>query len=471
MLRLIQTDVNQLITLSPITTIIATVVDKNISSTISSKPTVSSTNVVSVSTSDIISSSTSEYITSVSTVFTKKSSLLFDSTLSSIFFSSFSSLNTSTSLSVSTGFTIDPKTSSLNDSQTLSSKTGLIVGLCIGLPAFFLSLLGLCYYFFYKRNHSIDSIYKNKEKNFSWSDEKDECMVKDYSIFKNITTPVETKNESVNNSEYFSDWKAHIKTPYDFKDSENNVKKSSKTIITSSSEFGYNSSIEEQNKISAFLYKAPPNIKKINSFIASPTNKSQQSSKVQTLDLDSITKQNQNASKWIYQSPLSKWFLRDSTYLQPSVSPTTLDQTLSIDLKTLRLLSKHKKKRHSYLSISSSKPKVRKHLIDINAFTYKKAQFQKALPTLPKLPRFQASVFHEPLKNLKEIRYSKYIVIKSYAPQMLDELEISVGEFLSVISVHSDGWALVAKLDNDNDNVEHTKVKGIVPMLCLKKID
>jgi len=82
------------------------------------------------------------------------------------------------------------------------------------------------------------------------------------------------------------------------------------------------------------------------------------------LNLDNIVDTQSLHEKWAYNSPLSKWFLRESTYLQESQMTTPTDQILSVDLKTLQLPSKEKTitKRSSKVNLKLR----RKHIIDIN---------------------------------------------------------------------------------------------------------
>ncbi|CAI8498914.1 unnamed protein product [Hanseniaspora opuntiae] len=293
---------------------------------------------------------------------------------------------------------------------------------------------------------------------------------------KNVTTPPATKThenlylkghsttkkslKSADTSKEINDWKAHIFTPFKnsfISDSKRNkesvfdydLEKNESQDGSSDRSKEASSSSNDNFDVEKFLYSNPPKIKRINSEMSSfqSIKKKRSQKKYEDLNLDNIQDTQSLHEKWTYTSPLSKWFLRDSTYLQDSHVTTPTDQILSVDLKTLQLPSKEKT-----ITKKSSKPLPKPPTLNSD----------KRLSRVSLL----AGSFH---KASSEAKKSKYIAIKAYTPQMIDELELVEGQTVKILSVHSDGWAMVTS-DDTVDHAEKNECTGVVPLVCLKKV-
>lgn len=491
--RLVRTIDGQVFTLTPITTVVQT-----------AKPLITSSLVLSTAAQTSQSSFTTAYsLLPTSTQVTSSSS----STILS------SSKATSTSHSFNLGTTAN--SDGVNEASGISSKTAMIVGLSVGIPVCLIVLITLIWYFKFRnkpyvfKSKTDFSQSKWKNTNFSWNintDEDDYMMTKNFKVLKNITTPPAAKThenlylkghgttktplKSIDTSKEINDWKAHIFTPFKnsfISDSKHNkesvfdydLEKNESIDDSSDRSKDASSSSNDNFDVEKFLYSNPPKIKRINSEISSfkSIKKTRSQKKHSNLNLDNIQDTQSLHEKWTYTSPLSKWFLRDSTYLQDSHVTTPTDQILSVDLKTLQLPSKEKTitKKSSKVNLNTK----RKHIIDINGMKRLSAIMHIREKPLPKPPirdfdkrlsrvSLLAGSFHQASSEAKK---SKYIAIKAYTPQMFDELELVEGQIVKILSVHSDGWAMVTFANPDTeDHAEKNECTGVVPLVCLKKV-
>lgn len=428
------------------------------------------------------------------------------------------SSSTSNTISTSHSFSLGTTANAagVSKSSGVSSKTAMIVGLSVGIPVCLIVVITLLWYFKFRNKPYVFkgkpnfSESKWKNSSFSWNintDDDDYMMTKNYKVLKNVATPQATQiNEnpylkrhgtnkkslkSADTSKEINDWKAHIFTPFknsfilDNKNDEKSefdydLEKNESQYGSSDRSKDVSSSSNDNLDIEKFLYSTPPKIKKINSEISSfkSIKKKKSQKKYGDLNLDSIQDTQSLHEKWTYTSPLSKWFLRDSTYLQDSHVTTPTDQILSVDLKTLQLPSKKKKtitKKSSKINLNTK----RKHIIDINGMKRLSAIMHIREKPLPKPPirdsekqksrvSLLSGSFH---KASSEARKSKYVAINAYTPQMLDELELVEGQMVKILSVHSDGWAMVTTDVIDNvDHAGENGCTGVVPLVCLKKV-
>lgn len=489
--KLVRTIDGQVFTLTPITTVVQTAV-----------PLTSSSQTLSTATQTLQFSTTNSYSTlPTSTQVTSSST---SNTLSS-------SKATSTSHSFNLGTTAN--SDGVSESSGISSKTAMIVGLSVGIPVCLIVLITLIWYFKFRNKPYVFKAKSNfgeskwKNSSFSWNintDDDDYMMTKNFKVMKNVTTPPATKThenlylkghsttkkslKSADTSKEINDWKAHIFTPFknsfisDSKRNEESVfdydlEKNESQDDSSDRSKDVSSSSNENFDVEKFLYSNPPKIKRINSEMSSfqSIKKKRSQKKYEDLNLDNIQDTQSLHEKWTYTSPLSKWFLRDSTYLQDSHVTTPTDQILSVDLKTLQLPSKEKTitKKSSKVNLNTK----RKHIIDINGMKRLSAIMHIREKPLPKPPTLDsdkrlsrvsllAGSFH---KASSEAKKSKYIAIKAYTPQMIDELELVEGQTVKILSVHSDGWAMVIS-DDTVDHAEKNECTGVVPLVCLKKV-
>ena len=489
--KIIRTINGQVFTLIPVTTVLQTEV-----------PVVTSSEVSTASNKNSFSSVAATYISSISTTTAKSSTSL---------------TPTTTSHSFNLGTTAN--SGSVGETSSISSKTGLIVGLSVGIPVFLFVILTILWYYKFK-NKKMVSKNNYTFKTSKWetnSNDDDFMMTKNFKVIKNVITPVRAKtkddiylyDQSSNNKlilrsdnkRGIDNWRAHIFTPFRNSfiaesktdkhsgfniDLEKNASLKNLETEDELSEKSKNISKSSNDDFDAekFLYTNPPKIKNITSELSSfKSIENKKSKKCKDLNLDNIVDTQSLHEKWAYNSPLSKWFLRESTYLQESQMTTPTDQILSVDLKTLQLPSKEKTitKRSSKVNLKIR----RKHIIDINKMKRLSTIMYIREKPLPKPP---SSVLGEKRlsrlsvltgsfqKASSETKKSKYITIKAYSPQMLDELELVKGQMVKIISIHSDGWALVTLSNRDtldSGDLEHAGENGctgVVPLICLQKL-
>ncbi|KAF8004848.1 hypothetical protein HF325_000305 [Metschnikowia pulcherrima] len=94
---------------------------------------------------------------------------------------------------------------------------------------------------------------------------------------------------------------------------------------------------------------------------------------------------------------------------------------------------------------------------------------EKALPKSPLSHAYDASIDHTKQEYPEREIASKvkvpeltYVVTKPYARRLGDELTVCIGEKVSIVDHHSDGWATV-KLAETGD-------VGVIPLMCIKKV-
>lgn len=381
--------------------------------------------------------------------------------------------------SISTAFSIEPEASSVNlKSSTTKKNTKLIVGLTLGI-SFFLVLLVMVICFFFRKQRFI-SIDKKPWNNHSMlmdlENKKDHLIVKRFKLNK-IRTPIKAYNnwDSREESVY---WK--VPTIPSSKNSTLQNSLTSKGTGSLSRDTHRGLVLKElENKegvdVETFLYTDQCNIKSINTDISLRMSASAlsapHSQKKRTFPkpLELVKNEKIPQSKWTYLSPFSKWFLRSSTYFQDSEPTSSVEKTLSVDLKTLKLLCEKRNQNKQTKILHNPKLKSRHHLIDINTESNIK-MFQKPLPDLPNgiWKKSQVSSFDSTVST--GIKDSLYMVIKDYEPQLLDEIEIHISQFVKLLAVHSEEWVLVTNNIKEMKYMNDSGCNGLVPMICLKKL-
>ncbi|OBA22967.1 hypothetical protein METBIDRAFT_95463 [Metschnikowia bicuspidata var. bicuspidata NRRL YB-4993] len=94
---------------------------------------------------------------------------------------------------------------------------------------------------------------------------------------------------------------------------------------------------------------------------------------------------------------------------------------------------------------------------------------EKELPKSPATTPDELSLGHVAETGFPERKASskrgvpelKYVVIKPYTRRLGDELTVSIGEQVSIVDHHSDGWAAV--------KLTETGEVGVIPLMCVKK--
>ena len=97
------------------------------------------------------------------------------------------------------------------------------------------------------------------------------------------------------------------------------------------------------------------------------------------------------------------------------------------------------------------------------------AQPQAALITSD--PFGDNNPFDDPALATVELKDSAVeIVRRPFSPQLGDELQINIGEFVRIIQTFDDGWALVAKTSSLSQG-EVEDMQGLIPIDCLREPD
>ena len=78
----------------------------------------------------------------------------------------------------------------------------------------------------------------------------------------------------------------------------------------------------------------------------------------------------------------------------------------------------------------------------------------------------------DPVRGGSSPSESIYTVIRSYAKNLSDELDIEVGDKVVILEKHSDGWCKVRKIHMGKEYYAHqsSQTTGLVPRMCLQKI-
>ncbi|CCF57695.1 hypothetical protein KAFR_0D00480 [Kazachstania africana CBS 2517] len=261
---------------------------------------------------------------------------------------------------------------------------------------------------------------------------------------------------------------------------------------------------DETNIIDKLLYSKPPNLYHIDSKLPSSLNLGRDASKIQpqTMEVDP-------EKGWTYDSPLSKWFLRGSTYFKDqttSLSVATSKFTPIFPLKRLKIISRvNKEDSNSEINEKSPILSNSDHSLIVTPLSYEEkasanfvqspnsaiygtiwsqtlqqhdphieAEHEKnnksTLESQPKKKR-RARRNNRLVKHLEDISGSKplpltpgskqrnlldnlvegtvYTVIEGYKPRLTDEIRIERGEFVKILATHTDGWCLVEKCTQD----------------------
>lgn len=257
-----------------------------------------------------------------------------------------------------------------------------------------------------------------------------------------------------------------------------------------------------RNDVDTLLYTKPPNIYHIRSEVPStntlPTDTPSLSSsspnnrpRPPNLDLP--------LHKWRYESPLSSWFLRNSTYLgdeEEQINGNGTIVTPTVQLKQLKILSRINKNYadESQLMENEKSPILEKTMYEdesedepelcapsgiqvarkpslvvygtVNSGTTISHPFSnsKIKVKRQRKERRQSKLGHHlqevsehkplpltPKKVSVKAKSEKlevghvYRVIQEYRGCLADEIDIAVGEFVLILATHTDGWCLVEK--------------------------
>lgn len=268
--------------------------------------------------------------------------------------------------------------------------------------------------------------------------------------------------------------------------------------------------------VDTFLYSRPPNIYHIDSKMPS-TNNLANGSKVSvngSHSLSSSTGANplrRPSRKWSYQSPLSRWFLRSSTYLQDGLSLPMSIKTPTVQLKQLKILSRvNKEYVNSWQFADDEKspildrmddrsddqgtlpstmagedgviqnpPSVLYGAIDPQTFEVRDEAItgdrSMKLGPVPsnvekggkKRRQRRQSRLRQHLQQISNVKPLPvipksscgshgrfqigrvYEVVQEYKARLTDEICIEIGEFVKMLATHTDGWCLVEKCTKD----------------------
>lgn len=258
-----------------------------------------------------------------------------------------------------------------------------------------------------------------------------------------------------------------------------------------------------RNDVDQLLYTKPPNIYHIRSEIPSTNTLPRETPSLSNSSPGSRPRPANlelPLHKWRYQSPLSSWFLRNSTYLGGDDEQINAGGTIvtpTVQLKQLKILSRINKDYadESELMQNEKSPILEKTTYDddqleaygqlgaeiaripssvvygtvnsdnagsdslLNAkikvkrkrkerrqsklgYHLQEISKKKPLPLIPSKKSSEASAEKMKVGNV-------YKVVQNYRGCLADEIDIEVGEFLLILATHTDGWCLVEKCTED----------------------
>lgn len=265
--------------------------------------------------------------------------------------------------------------------------------------------------------------------------------------------------------------------------------------------------------VDTFLYSRPPNIYHIDSKMPS-TNNLVSGSKMSTSHPSSSDSPLRKPSgKWSYQSPLSRWFLRSSTYLQDGLTLPMSIKTPTVQLKQLKILSRFNKEyadscqflddekspildkmddgsphyQDSVPSVLGTEEEIGQKsssvlygTIDPQTFEVREGvnPHDKSVRLDPvptnldkgnrKRKERRQSRLRQHLKQVSEVKPLPvipkrksdgrfqlgrvYKVVRQYTARLPDEISIDSGEYVKMLASHTDGWCLVEKCNADGDS-------------------
>lgn len=272
-------------------------------------------------------------------------------------------------------------------------------------------------------------------------------------------------------------------------------------------------SLEVSDDVDALLYSRPPNIYHIDSKMPS-TNNLPGASGLSCEEHQSLPSAHtaarsyeKSSRKWNYQSPLSRWFLRSSTYLQDGFALPASIKTPTVQLKQLKILSRiHKDYADSSKLFDDEKspildrsgetydfsgsPEISDSTNDVKVQTPSSALYGTIDPQVfevvdddwatagdleldpvpsnvnksgRKRKKRRQSRLGKHLRQVTDVKplpvvpkpateYDArlrvgyvYKVAQEYNARLTDEIHIEVGEFAKILATHTDGWCLVEK--------------------------
>ncbi|QLQ78719.1 hypothetical protein HG537_0B00680 [Torulaspora globosa] len=385
------------------------------------------------------------------------------------------------------------------------SGSGLTIGLAIGLPVglFCLGLVVFLFYFYWRGSVLESSAVKSEARDGgNHMDEKGWLPNLIYGGDDNSSYLNVKRLPSVSSRIQY-----RISRP------------APKHILTPKAPFCRESHADQpvvNDDVDTFLYSRPPNIYHIDSKMPS-TNNLANGSKVSVNGSQSISSSTGEANplrrssrKWSYQSPLSRWFLRSSTYLQDGLTLPMSIKTPTVQLKQLKILSRiNKEYANSWQFVDDEKSPILDRTDDgsddqgsVPSTMGEKCVIQKpssvfygtidpqtfevrdeaitADRTLKLGPA--PSNIEKGGKNRRKRRQSRlrqhlqqisnvkplpvipksrsdshgrfqigrvYKVVQEYKARLTDEICIQTGEFVKMLATHTDGWCLVEKCTKD----------------------
>lgn len=277
------------------------------------------------------------------------------------------------------------------------------------------------------------------------------------------------------------------------------------------------SSVDIKKDVDTFLYSKPPNIYHIDSRRTSSNNLSKLANNsnivCQTLEENEVCNNANNYTKgrWTYQSPLSKWFLRNSTYLDEGLTFPISVKTPALHLKQLKILSRIQK---DYVDIGCSLKDERSPIlerIDDSPCSNSKSEHEESAsssqhaahtpmpilygsldaklratpkedPDVPAYPGDIKALDANPKESFTKRKRKKnrklrkhlrlitnvkplpltpknnnvptdlivgevYAVTEQYEAKLVDEISILKGNYVKILATHTDGWCLAEKCD------------------------
>ncbi|EDO19127.1 hypothetical protein Kpol_2000p95 [Vanderwaltozyma polyspora DSM 70294] len=388
----------------------------------------------------------------------------------------------SSALSVPTYITIDGES---NSSKSSGKTIGLAIGLPVGIVCLLLCILLFLYLkkdYFHKSTKVVSPTESNKPIQSNWFNK---CL---YS-----SKPTESNEEYINEKRLPFTGNMSSKVQYKIsKDKSQHILTPKKSVAIPFGNPNFDKSIETVD-VEKLLYTEPPNIHHIPSTFPSMENivNTKLTKKHSESGSDAIL------TNWKYESPLSRWFLRGSTYLEdPEAQLYNETPTSTVQLKRLKILSRiHKEyvdleklenerspilatsdnyfsgseSKHDAASSSSVKRPTSAIYGTIGVQTLELGENQNRVKVIKigSVPedkkRGKKNSKKKRMKIKKHLEYLSHIkplpltpktkykigdikqVVEQYEARLTDEIDLKVGEYVKILATHTDGWCLLEK--------------------------
>lgn len=377
----------------------------------------------------------------------------------------------------------------------------LILGLSIGLPIGVGVLFAIMLYFFVRNKLSRTNFSKAIGRSETHTDNfssLDQAWIDLEGITKHTDHNFSATKSSSGTVSNAITQDSHIRTPQmahcPLATADNNLPRNGSNLFADADNY---------------LYSHPPNIYSIDSSISMLN--------AEPEIRPNYFKDQKKKNSWKYNSPLSKWFLRSSLYLQCSSENLTNISSLP-NVKCSNILTSvvescvdkpeitEQYVEETYLgsltessintlSVNDVKSKEANKLNEITGPCLKKPAITLSGLELPINPNYKKNRKKAQMRLRTHLDYLaktkplpltptssaivklkagiQYRVREEYVPSLSDEIHVTVGETVRVLASHNDGWALVERIEaSDGKRLVSSgsyinENRGIIPNKCL----